>query len=90
MLAQRWVNALVKRINQEVKQKDQAEANSAIEYLAQAAREHAAGGDAARVLRLNRVADPHQHAGGRARRVRVSGGGPGGGAGSKELRRAAR
>ena len=32
-MAQRWVNALVKSINQEVKQKDQTEANSAIEYL---------------------------------------------------------
>ena len=35
VLAARWVNALVKRINQEVKQKDQAEANSAIAYLSQ-------------------------------------------------------
>ena len=33
VLAARWVNALVKRINQEVKQKDLLEANSAIEYL---------------------------------------------------------
>jgi len=32
-MAQRWVNALVKSINQEVKQKDLTEANSAIEYL---------------------------------------------------------
>ena len=32
-MAQRWVNALVKSINQEVKQKDLLEANSAIEYL---------------------------------------------------------
>ena len=35
VLAARWVNALVKKINQEVKQKDQAEANSAIAYLSQ-------------------------------------------------------
>ena len=35
VLAARWVNALVKRINLEVKQKDQAEANSAIAYLSQ-------------------------------------------------------
>lgn len=35
VLAARWVNALIKRINQEVKQKDQAEANSAIAYLSQ-------------------------------------------------------
>lgn len=32
-MAQRWVNALVRSINQEVKQKDLLEANSAIEYL---------------------------------------------------------
>ena len=35
VLAARWVNALVRKINQEVKQKDQAEANSAIAYLSQ-------------------------------------------------------
>lgn len=33
VLAAQWVNTLIKSINQEVKQKDQAEANSAIEYL---------------------------------------------------------
>ena len=32
-MAQRWVNALVKSINQEVKKKDLTEATSAIEYL---------------------------------------------------------
>ena len=35
VLAARWVNALVKKINQEVKQKDQTEANSAIAFLSQ-------------------------------------------------------
>ena len=33
MLAERWVNTLIRSINQEVKQKDLTDAISAIEYL---------------------------------------------------------